>query len=564
MNANPKKLTSSSPKGLTASSKAVDPTLDALFASSTGPVQAPTKSRYSTLLEQKVREPAKPKVQLEENDDEVLSEISEELSFEEDGPSDEEEDDASEQEDDSGDEQEEESETADETVKDAPVELDDIIDATEDKSNKDRKRKRKNDNDDLEGKYLDKIAAEEEAERAGKRQKNDALKKTEKTTTGDEDAGNESDVPVHETLAKDDKASDLEKAARTVFLANVSTEAISSKSAKKTLMAHLSSVLEKDATPPQTIESLRFRSVAFAGGAQPKRAAFIKKELMDSTTKSANAYVVYSTPAAARAAALKLNGTQVLDRHLRVDSVAHPSPTDHRRCVFVGNLGFVDDETILNTNAEGETTEKKKNKIPSDIEEGLWRTFGTQGKVENVRVVRDPKTRVGKGFAYVQFYDGNDVEAALLLDGKKFPPMLPRKLRVTRAKDPRKTALAQERARGKHISTNGTTKSTKYKHKATPEEQSMAGRTGKLLGRSAAVQQRHKKRPSTHGDNQEVENPLAGIKGPEQFVFEGRRATTRDALPKDLKPKKGGKGKGKGRPQNRGAKRAAEWKKKKN
>ncbi|KAF4990884.1 hypothetical protein FGRMN_8193 [Fusarium graminum] len=560
-------------KGLTASSKAVDPTLDALFASSVGPAQVPSKSKYSTLLDQKIREPPKPKVRLEEqeNDDEVLSEISEELSFEEDGPSDDEEDDDSQvsEQEESEDEQEEE-EAPDELMRDAPVELDDLIDATEEKSNKEKKRKRKNNNDDLEGKYLDKIAAEEEAERAGKRQKNDALnKKTEKPATEEDDAGNDSDIPVHETLAKDTadnkdgKASDLEKANRTVFLANVSTEAINSKSAKKTLMAHLSSVLDKDATPPQTIESLRFRSVAFAGSSLPKRAAYITKSLMDATTKSANAYVVYSTPAAARTAATKLNGTQVLDRHLRVDSVAHPSPTDHRRCVFVGNLGFVDDETVLNTNADGETTEKKKNKIPSDIEEGLWRTFSTQGKVENVRVVRDPKTRVGKGFAYVQFYDGNDVEAALLLDGKKFPPMLPRKLRVTRAKDPRKTVLAQERARGKNIVPNGAAKSTKYKHKATPEEQSMAGRTGKLLGRSAAVQQRHKKRPSTQGASEEVENPLAGIKGPEQFVFEGRRATNRDALPKDLKAKKGKKGKGKSaRPQNRSAKRAAEWKKK--
>ncbi|KAF4968484.1 hypothetical protein FSARC_4129 [Fusarium sarcochroum] len=558
-------------KGLAASSKAVDPTLDALFASSAGPVQAPTKSRYSALLEQKAREPPKPKVHLEqqedgadENDDEVLSEISEELSFEEDGPSDEEEDqsEGSEQGNESEDEQEEEG--GDEPMKDAPAELDDIIDATEDKSKKERKRKRKNDNDDLEGKYLDKLAAEEEAEHAGKRQKNDALNnKTEKHVAEDEDAGNDSDIPVHETLAKDSKTSDLEKAARTVFLANVSTEAISSKSAKKTLMTHLASVLEKDATPPQTIESLRFRSVAFAGGSLPKRAAYITKSLMDATTKSANAYVVYSTSAAARTAATKLNGTQVLDRHLRVDSVAHPSPTDHRRCVFVGNLGFVDDETVLNTNGDGETTEKRRNKTPSDIEEGLWRTFSTQGKVENVRVVRDPKTRVGKGFAYVQFYDANDVEAALLLDTKKFPPMLPRKLRVTRAKDPRKTALAQERARGKNIVGNSAAKSTKYRHKATPEEQSMAGRTGKLLGRSAAVQQRHKKRPSTQGPSEQVENPLPAIKGPEQFVFEGRRASAKDGTPKDLKLGKKGKGKGKsGKPQGRSARRAAEWKKK--
>ncbi|KAI1019029.1 hypothetical protein LB505_002902 [Fusarium chuoi] len=556
-------------KSLTASSKAVDPTLDALFASSAGPVQAPVKSRYSTLVEQKAREPPKPRVQLEEQDadDEVLSEISEELSFEEDGPSDEEEDvsDASEPEEEREDEEdeEEEEESSDEPMKDAPVELDDIIDATEDKSSKDRKRKRKNENDDLEGKYLDKLVAEEEAERAGKRQKNDALNKTEKAVAEDEDAGDDSDIPVHETLAKDNKSSDLEKAARTVFLANVSTEAINSKAAKKTLMAHLSSILDKDATPPQTIESLRFRSVAFAGGSLPKRAAYITKSLMDATTKSANAYVVYSTSAVARKAAAELNGTQVLERHLRVDSVAHPSPTDHRRCVFVGNLGFVDDETVLNTNADGDTTEKKKNKTPSDVEEGLWRTFSTQGKVENVRVVRDSKTRVGKGFAYVQFYDGNDVEAALLLDGKKFPPMLPRKLRVTRAKDPRKTALAQERARGKNIVPNGAAKSTKYKHKATPEEQSMAGRTGKLLGRSAAVQQRHKKRPSTQGASEDAQSIPSNIKGPEQFVFEGRRASAKDGTPKDLKLGKKGKGKGRsGRPQNRGARRAAEWKKK--
>ncbi|KAH7273976.1 Nucleolar protein 12 [Fusarium solani] len=563
-------------KRLTASSKAVDPTLDALFAASAGPTKAPAKSRYSALLEQKPREAPKPKVVLEEEngeedeeDDEVLSEISEELSYgedDEDENEDEQDSEASEQEDSEGDE--DDAESADEPMTDAPAELDAIIDAAEGKEKKDRKRKRKNDNDDLEGNYLSKVAAEEEAERAGKRQKNDASKEAgEKGEAEDDDAsGDESDIPVHETLAKEDKSSDLEKAARTVFLANVSTEAISSKTAKKTLMAHLSSILEKDASPPQTIESIRFRSVAFAGGSLPKRAAYITKSLMDATTKSANAYVVYSTIAAAREAVAKLNGTQVLDRHLRVDSVAHPSPTDHRRCVFVGNLGFVDDETILATNADGDTTQKKRNKAPSDVEEGLWRTFSTQGKVENVRVVRDSKTRVGKGIAYVQFYDANDVEAALLLDDKKFPPMLPRKLRVTRAKDPRKTALAQERAKAKAVATNGAPKSMKYKPKATPEEQSMAGRTSKLLGRSAAIQQRHGKRPSK-GSSEEVPNPLDEIKTPEQVIFEGRRATSRDALPKDLKFGKKGKNKSKpkakgGKPQNRSARRAAEWKKK--
>jgi nucleolar protein 12 len=151
--------------------------------------------------------------------------------------------------------------------------------------------------------------------------------------------------------------------------------------------------------PPHKVESLRFRSTAYAT-ALPKKAAFAKKDLMAATTKSTNAYVVYSTAYAAREAAKRLNGTVVLDRHLRVDEVAHPAKTDHRRCVFVGNLGFVDDESLLD---QGGENERKRSKIPSDIEEGLWRQFSKAGVVESVRVVRDEKTRVGKGFAYVQF-----------------------------------------------------------------------------------------------------------------------------------------------------------------
>lgn len=210
---------------------------------------------------------------------------------------------------------------------------------------------------------------------------------------------------VHESLAQEAQQTDLDKADRTVFLANVSTEAISSKPAKKTLEKHLESILDKSASPPEKLESIRFRSLAFSDLALPKRAAYITKSLMDTTTKSCNAYAVYSTAAAARKAASKLNATQVLERHLRVDGVKHPSPTDHRRCVFVGNLGFVDDETVMNTDADGNASSKKRYKIPSDIEEGLWRVFTQKaGKVESVRVVRDPKTRVGKGFAYVQFY----------------------------------------------------------------------------------------------------------------------------------------------------------------
>ena len=207
--------------------------------------------------------------------------------------------------------------------------------------------------------------------------------------TGSEEDSAVRNVPQHESLNVSKADSDLEKPSRTVFLANVSTIAIKSKWAKKALMDHLTSVASSK-NGGHIIESFRFRSTAFAARGIPKKAAFIKKELMDTTTKSTNAYVVYTTQRAARQAVTRLNGSIVLDRHLRVDSVANPAKVDHRRCVFVGNLGFVDEETSMRAAQEEEMNKRlRKAKEPADAEEGLWRQFGKAGIVESVRVVRD-------------------------------------------------------------------------------------------------------------------------------------------------------------------------------
>jgi nucleolar protein 12 len=297
--------------------------------------------------------------------------------------------------------------------------------------NQPRKRKRQIKEDDLEGKYMLRLAKEEEKEE-GARQASRRLKRQKLVVEqGPEISDEEHDlneeaeshnpdeldvnpfkadplnIPQHETLARDKDAIELEKSSRTVFLANVSTTAITDKKAKKTLLEHMASFLEslpvQDGKKKHKVESIRFRSTAYAETGLPKKAAFATKSLMEATTKSTNAYVVYSTAFAAREAVKNLNGTMILDRHLRVDGVAHPAKTDHRRCVFVGNLGFVDDESMMD---QGGENERKRSKIPSDVEEGLWRQFSKAGTVESVRVVRDEKTRVGKGFAYVQFQVG--------------------------------------------------------------------------------------------------------------------------------------------------------------
>ncbi|KAI0525838.1 hypothetical protein F5B22DRAFT_256051 [Xylaria bambusicola] len=557
--------------GLAAPSTALDPTLNALFASSLGPVVAPSKDRYAELLPKRepqateksdVRDSATTSSDEQDNEsDNSLSEFEDDdVDLDEVGIEDEE------------DARSVESEEQAAEVESAP--------AASRAPRKERKRKRRDDHDDLEGAYLQKLAQEDErADRKEKRLKGEAGQAVEISAATEaekleaEESSSDETPLIHESLQKPDEHVDIEldKANRTLFLGNVSIEAVTSPKAKKLLTSHLETPLSDldSSTGPHKIESIRFRSTPFSTGAKPKRAAFITKSVMSATTKSTNAYAVYSTPLACRSALKALNGSVILDRHLRVDSVAHPSAIDHRRCVFVGNLGFVDDETVVNTNADGETVTKKRHKVPADTEEGLWRIFGEHaGQVESVRVPRDDKTRVGKGFAYVQFYDGNDVESALLLDGKKFPPMLPRALRVSRAKDPRKTALAMERTAKSATGTGAKSKNTKYTPKITPEQQSRAGRAGRLLGRSAAVKHQRELKGDRQklrvrkDQRQEIDN---GIKPPEQFIFEGRRASARDGKPKDLKfgKTKGKKGAIKGKAKGRGARRAAEWRKSK-
>ncbi|CAE7202814.1 hypothetical protein P3342_010941 [Pyrenophora teres f. teres] len=542
----PKKSEKADKSFIKVDKKAFDPTLASLFATSAGPVQAPPKSRYQERVqEQSKKNSNKDKVEQDANDAE-LSSASESLPSDDDNEEEEDDEEMSDASDDaSADEDEDESENEAALAKLRET-------ALRGAQEKPKKRKR-GDKEEIEDAYLRKLAREEEKEeeqRQKKRKTNedsedsedsdadsdsDSSDKAEEADDGEDDETEEKfKIPKHESLteATDGNATEVEKASRTVFLGNVSIECINSKAAEKALKKHLESFIPDlaDNTPPHKIESIRFRSTAF-GSSLPKRAAFAKKEIMEATTKSTNAYAVYTTKVAAREAVKRLNGSVLLNRHLHVDSVAHPTKVDHRRCVFVGNLPFVDDESQTPT-VEGE---KPKSKKPaSDIEEGLWLQFAKCGKVESVRVVRDAKTRVGKGFAYVQFVDENGVEAALQLNEQKFPPMLPRKLRITRCKAEKK----KDKPRGPPPSSSSS-KSQRgngkagYAPKLTGEQKSLQGRARSMLGKVAKAQTK------------------------DGFVFEGHRASEKQG--KSGLKFKGSGGKKKG-PNGRKS-RSAGWKK---
>ncbi|KIX98773.1 uncharacterized protein Z520_05234 [Fonsecaea multimorphosa CBS 102226] len=404
---------------LAAKDEAVDPALASLFASSSGPVKVQPRALKSAKT-------APSQVQPKLDDDETSSSGS----------------DSSEENDDENDLE----------VPDEPTEEETSTPEQEAKTaaEKPRKRKRAADGDDLEQAYFKRLELEEDRENRKREPKEKVDDNGEGTSSEDDAYASDSDdgsslsepssveiLHKHETF--DNKLKDQDKLNRTVFLGNVSTQAIKTKAAKRALFKYLRSVLKRDPLSgkrPGKLLSVRFRSTAYASGQGPKKATYAKKELMDATTVSTNAYAVFSTAVAAELVAEKLNGTVVLDRHMRVDYLAKPSPIDHKRCVFIGNLSFVNEEAPPSGDgADGEEGNRRpRAKEPADAEEGLWRTFSKVGEVESVRVVRDQETRVGKGFAYVQFKDENSVEAALLMNDKKFPPMLPRKLRVMRAR----------------------------------------------------------------------------------------------------------------------------------
>lgn len=270
------------------------------------------------------------------------------------------------------------------------------------------------DNENLESEYYSKLLDEGEKEK----EKED----TTEAKSSEENVETESRNVAATASKKDLKEEELLKAERTIFVGNVPVEVVTSKALNKQFKK-LFAIKKKseDNTEDETedsaaetffVESVRFRSISFEE-ALPRKVAFVQQKLHKSRD-SANAYVVYADKAAVKIACEQLNGTLFQNHHLRVDSVTHPTQHDNKRSVFVGNLDF------------------------EETEENLWKHFGKSGDIEYVRLIRDSKTNMGKGFAYVQFRDFQTVNKALLLDGQKLNGT-GRKLRVTRCKNMKKT-----------------------------------------------------------------------------------------------------------------------------
>eukprot|EP00658_Telonema_sp_P-2_P019960 TRINITY_DN17853_c0_g1_i4.p1 TRINITY_DN17853_c0_g1~~TRINITY_DN17853_c0_g1_i4.p1 ORF type:complete len:348 (+),score=101.66 TRINITY_DN17853_c0_g1_i4:199-1242(+) len=201
-------------------------------------------------------------------------------------------------------------------------------------------------------------------------------------------------------ISKERKREEAEKLGRTIFVGNVPAECIKKQAALKRLFLEFGQ-----------IEAIRFRSIAFAEGTKHRRSAVITGQEL-SARGNCNAYIVFTQADQAQAAVKDGNGKELMGLTLRVDMATAPGKHedkqgDHRKGIFLGNLPF-------------------------DVTEQTVRAhFDNCGKIENVRVVRDRGSNLGKGIAYVQFGDRDAVALAVELHDSKIGG---RQIRVSRIK----------------------------------------------------------------------------------------------------------------------------------
>lgn len=193
------------------------------------------------------------------------------------------------------------------------------------------------------------------------------------------------------------KKRDLVEESRTIFVGNLSVSS-DVKSVKRLFKKF------------GKIETVRIRCAVPADPKVPKKAAVITKEFHPER-KSFVAFIRFEEESAAKNA-LELNGSKVNDLHLRVDMATNAKQHDHRHSIFVGNLPY------------------------NITEEAVRSHFEVCGTVDNVRIVRDRKTGLGKGFGYVLYQSVDSVNLALKLNDSELSG---RKIRVVESSKNHKT-----------------------------------------------------------------------------------------------------------------------------
>lgn len=222
------------------------------------------------------------------------------------------------------------------------------------------------------------------------------------------------------------------------------------------------------------IESLRFRSVAISD-LKLGRKVCLKANKINENATSKNAYIVFKDEESVTKS-LKKNGQEVNEHHIRVDKLVKSKnevDDDSKNSVFIGNIPF------------GAT------------EEDIRTALSQCGDIDYVRLPRDAKTNIGKGFGYVKFVDSSGVSLAMKV--KDTVEISGRKLRIQRCKS--KTAL-EHKQKAKELKTK----------KDNGKQSSFRGRKSKDSDKEMFIEKKNKsKNKKPHGDSRPKAKKQKGI-----------------------------------------------------
>jgi len=252
------------------------------------------------------------------------------------------------------------------------------------------------------------------------------IKQSDSTAAKDDDLENLDDVDI-EGVEKSQKFNQLsrnfqinneelnktkirnrEQEERTIFIGNLPSDV-----SKKTLNGIFAKI--------GTIDSIRLRGAARPDLKTTKKQAIIQRNFHENR-HNIIAYIRYKDIENAKKA-LKLNGSKIEDNIIRVDLACGNEDTkdtkDQSKAIFVGNLGFSTEEQTVHEH------------------------FEKCGEILGIRIVRDSKTGMGKGFCYVNFKESKSVATAL--DLMSNTRLAGRTLRVSKSVNrPKKTMKVEE------------------------------------------------------------------------------------------------------------------------
>ncbi|RLN27406.1 hypothetical protein BBJ28_00020670 [Nothophytophthora sp. Chile5] len=344
------------------------------------------------------------------------------------------------------------------------------------------------------------IEAAETSKKDKKKRKKAAKKQAEEGDEAEQTPENEQEAPEGD-----------EKARRTVFVGNVSLDAT-----QKDLQRHFS-VCGK-------VENVRLRYLPIAGCAvdQPGNQKLMmkvcaNKKILNAAKDNCNAYVTFVDESSVDAA-LKLSGSTLMLKKIRVD---RSEPVmDPRRSVFVGNVPFhcTDEQMLLFFTKRLKTEDEPQ-------------------PVENVRLIRDRESGLGKGFGYILLKNPSLAAKALALRETK---METRELRVMVCGKRFKNKRGEEDAKEKHEglrASAGARARIQLKRKTGPDA-ATSGVTTKKMKLTAAAAGLGKKLKPKHAARKAAQAAAEGTTGAKPTKKRVRgKSDAKAAKPKVKKPK---------------------------